>query len=371
MTSRLENKLIKRERLGNLRQLTVSQNLIDFSSNDYLGLARSPRLADLVARELSQYKTPLNGFGSTGSRLLTGNSSYAQDLEAKIAAFHGFEAGLIFNCGYMANLGLISTIANEEDSIFFDSRVHASIHAGISLSKANALPFKHNDVGHLEHRLKKCLTKGDRFICIESIYSTDGSIAPLTEICRLAKEYEAYLIVDEAHAIGVCGFKGRGLIAEQNLCSFVFAQVATFGKAIGAHGAIVLGSQILKRSLLNFATSYIYTTALPLYSLAAINCSYNLFAEMESERNHIHSLVRFYHDSIPNSSQTHIQSISVQGNKAAKELTLKIVKEGFDVRPLLSPTVQRGKEVLRVCLHAFNTINELKSLIDTIKRVQR
>lgn len=368
MTLRLKDKLLKRERKGNLRQLSVSQNLIDFSSNDYLGLARSSNLADSVAQELSQYKTPLNGLGSTGSRLLTGNTCYAQDLEAKIAAFHGFEAGLLFNCGYMANLGLISTIADKEDSIFFDSKVHASTHAGICLSKANALPFRHNDIAHLENRLKNCMAKGDRFICIESIYSTDGSMAPLAEICRLAKEYEAYLIVDEAHAVGVCGYQGRGLIAEQNLCSYVFAQITTFGKAIGTHGAIVLGSQILKRSLINFATSYIYTTALPLHSLVAINCSYNLLAEMESERNHTQSLIRLYRDSIPNGSKTHIQSIPVEGNKAAKEFAQKIVKEGFDVRPLLSPTVQRGKEVLRICLHAFNTKNELKTLLDLIKR---
>jgi 8-amino-7-oxononanoate synthase len=368
MTLRLKDKLLKRERQGNLRQLSVPQNIIDFSSNDYLGLARSSNLADSVAQELSQYKTPLNGLGSTGSRLLTGNTCYAQDLEAKIAAFHGFEAGLLFNCGYMANLGLISTIADKEDSIFFDSKVHASTHAGICLSKANALPFRHNDIAHLENRLKNCMAKGDRFICIESIYSTDGLMAPLAKICRLAKEYEAYLIVDEAHAVGVCGYQGRGLIAEQNLCSYVFAQITTFGKAIGTHGAIVLGSQILKQSLMNFASSYIYTTALPLHSLVAINCSYNLLAEMESERNHIQSLVRLYRDSIPNGSKTHIQSIPVEGNKAAKEFAQKIVKEGFDVRPLLSPTVQRGKEVLRVCLHAFNTKNELKTLLDLIKR---
>lgn len=368
MTRRLKSKLLKRESQGNLRHLSVSQNLIDFSSNDYLGLARSSNLADLVAQELRQSQTPLNGLGSTGSRLLTGNSTYAQDLEAKIAAFHGFEAGLLFNCGYMANLGLISTIANREDTIFFDSKVHASTHDGICLSKVNAIPFRHNDTAHLENRLKNCVTKGDRFICVESIYSTDGSIAPLAEICHIAKEYQAYVIVDEAHAVGVCGYQGRGLVAEHKLCSSVFAQITTFGKAIGTHGAIVLGSQLLKQSLINFSTPYIYTTALPMHSLIAINCSYSLLACMESERNHIQSLVRLYNDSIASNSKTHIQSIPIEGNKAAKELAQKILKEGFDVRPLLSPTVQRGKEVLRICLHAFNTKTELETLLDFLKR---
>jgi 8-amino-7-oxononanoate synthase len=371
MIARLKNKLLKRERYGNLRQLGVSQDLIDFSSNDYLGLARSLSLADSVAEELSKYKNSLNGLGSTGSRLLTGNSCYAQDLEDKIAAFHGFEAGLLFNCGYMANLGLLSTIAGKDDCVFFDSRIHASTHDGICLSKAHAFPFKHNDVAHLENRLKNCTVKGSRLICIESIYSTDGSIAPLMEICRLAKEYDAHLIVDEAHAVGVWGNQGRGLVAEQNLSSYVFAQINTFGKAVGTHGAIVLGSQLLKQSLINFATSYIYTTALPMHSLVAINCSYNLLAGMENERKHLHMLVQIYRDSIPNASKTHIQSLSIQGNQAAKEFAQKIVKEGFDVRPLMSPTVQRGEEVLRISLHAFNTKNELKTLLDLINSRKR
>lgn len=366
MTLRLRNKLLKREREGNLRKLSVIQNLIDFSSNDYLGLARSSILADSVTQELIKHKNSLNGWGSTGSRLLTGNSCYAQDLENRIAAFHGFETGLLFNCGYMANLGLLSTVAGKEDCIFFDAWVHASTHDGICLSGARALPFKHNDVAHLENRLKNCMTKGARFICIESIYSTDGSMAPLLEICRIAREYEALLIVDEAHAVGVYGDQGRGLIAEQNLCSDVFAQITTFGKALGVHGAIILGSQTLKQSLINFATPYIYTTALPMHSLAAIHSSYNVFSGMEHERRHLQMLVQLYRESILSSSKTHIQSVPVEGNNAVREFARKIIEMGFDVRPLTSPTVQRRREMLRICLHAFNTKSELKALLELI-----
>lgn len=366
MTWRLKDRLLKREQSGNLRQLSFCQNLIDFSSNDYLGLARSSFLADKVVHELARHKSFLNGLGSTGSRLLTGNSCYAQALEAKIAAFHGFEAGLLFNCGYMANLGLLSTIADRKDCIFFDSRVHASTRDGICLSKAEAFPFRHNDAGHLENRLKNCKAKGERFICIESVYSTDGSIAPLVEICRIAKDYGAHLVVDEAHAVGVCGFQGRGLVAEQDLYPYIFAQITTFGKAVGTHGAIVLGSRILKQALINFATSYIYTTALPMHSLAAINCSYDLLAGLEGERKHIQRLVQLFGSSVANASKTHIQSIPIESNQAAKKFAQKLAKQGFDVRPLMSPTVQRGKEVLRICLHAFNTENELKMLLELI-----
>ena len=202
----LESRLRKRKKLGNLRQLQITAPLIDFSSNDYLGLARSSELAMLRFPRMGM-NLHHGLLGSTGSRLLTGNCRYAQDLEEKIAKFHGYEAGVLFNCGYMANVGLLSAIGDEKNVIFFDAAVHASTRDGICLSRTQAFPFRHNDLDHLENRLKSCSVLGDRFICMESIYSTDGSMAPLTEICRLAKEYEAHLIVDEAHAVGACGLR--------------------------------------------------------------------------------------------------------------------------------------------------------------------
>ena len=355
MTSFLENKLLRRQSHGNLRRLQVPHNLIDFASNDYLGLARSSHLAASVIQE---WRMHAHGLGSTGSRLLTGNSLYAQELENNIAAFHGYEAGLLFSCGYMANVGLLSTIAGSKDTIFYDAGAHASTHDGIRLSRARAFPFRHNDLEHLESRLKNC--QGDRFICIESLYSTDGSMAPLHEFCQLARKYDARLIVDEAHAVGVRGPGGRGLAAELNLTSHIFALIATFGKALGAFGAIVLGSPALKQALLNFATSCIYTTALPFHSLAAIQCSYDLLPMLESERSHLHQLIQIF----PNSSQTHIQSVAIKGNEAVKRTAKKLTQHGFDVRPLMSPTVRQGEERLRVSLHAFNTENEVKSLLE-------
>lgn len=362
MTLQMENRLLKRSKLGNLRTLKITQPIIDFSSNDYLGLARSPQLATSIFQEWEMHLSHLNGLGSTGSRLLTGNSIYAQELEEKIAEFHGYEAGLLFSCGYMANVGLLIAITNQESVIFFDAAVHASTHDGIRLSRAKAFPFRHNDLGHLENRLKSCSSEGDCFICIESIYSTDGSMAQLPEISQLAREYKAHLIVDEAHAVGACGPKGRGLVAEHNLTAHVFAQVTTFGKALGTYGAIVLGNHVLKQALINFATSYIYTTALPFQTLAAIKCSYDLFHEMDQERDHLQKLIQTFRESNPSSSMSHIQSIPVEGNEAAKHAAQALVKQGFDIRPLLSPTVQRGHEVLRVCLHAFNTEDELAQL---------
>lgn len=367
MTLQLENRLLKRAKLGNLRKLQTIQPSIDFSSNDYLGLARSRQLATSVSQEWERHLSHLNGLGSTGSRLLTGNSLYAQELEEKIAKFHGYKTGLLFSCGYMANVGLLTAITNKESVIFYDAAVHASTHDGIRLSRAKAFPFRHNDLEHLENRLKSCSSEGDRFICIESIYSTDGSMAQLLAISQLAREYGAYLIVDEAHAVGACGPKGSGLVAEHNLTTHVFAQVTTFGKALGTYGAIVLGNHTLKQALINFATSYIYTTALPFQTLAAIKCSYDLFPEMDQERDHLQKLIQTFRVSYPSSSMSHIQSVPIEGNEAVKRAAQDIVKQGFDVRPLMSPTVQRGHEVLRVCLHAFNTDDELTQLINHLQ----
>lgn len=372
MTQHLEAKLRKREKLGNMRQLQIMPKLIDFSSNDYLGLARSSSLANAVRQECSigaQVIPGHNGLGSTGSRLLTGNTSYAQELENRIAQFHGYHAGLLFNCGYMANIGLLSTVADHQDHIFFDATVHASTREGIRLCRAKAFPFRHNDLEQLENRLRNCsppASCAERFICIESIYSTDGSLAPLPEICLLAKAYNAHLIVDEAHAIGACGPGGRGLIAQHNLSSEIFAQVITFGKALGTFGAIVLSNHTTKQALINFATSYIYTTALPFYSLAAIKCSYELFPQLEEERSQLQKLIKIFQRTASNYSTTHVQAVRLAGNKPVKLMAKKLASHGYDVRALMSPTVQRGGELLRICLHAFNTEEEVMQLLKQI-----
>lgn len=352
MTTALENRLKKREKAGNLRKLTIKTPLVDFSSNDYLGLARSHTLAQMTMDEWNRRST-----GSTGSRLLTGNSAYAEQLEEKIASFHGYESGTLFNCGYMANLGLISAVANGDSTIIYDAAIHASTRDGIRLSRAKAFPFRHNDLNHLEDRLKR--SNQESYICIESIYSTDGSQAPMDQIYELVNRYHARLIVDEAHAVGVFGPMGKGLTSHSER---TFAKIVTFGKALGAHGAIVLGRQALKNALINFATPFIYTTALPLQMLAAISCSYDLFPNMNKERDHLQKLI-----GLVRRSSTQIQPISIPGNEIVKRAANFLAHQGLDVRPLISPTVQRGHEMLRICLHAFNTEQEINQLLLGLK----
>lgn len=365
MITILKEKLLKRQRQGNFRELTTVSNLVDFSSNDYLGLSRSQTLDSKIHRELTKRNNELHGFGSTGSRLLTGNTEYASALEERIAHFHGFETGLLFNCGFMANLGLLSTVLDDNVTVLFDSHIHASTLAGIKLSRAKAFPFRHNDLLHLEKRLVNAF--GKRMICVESIYSMDGSQAPLVEICDLAEKYHAEVIVDEAHATGIFGPLGKGLIENQKSLPNIFAKVVTFSKALGVHGAIVLGSKRLKQSLINFATPFIYTTALPQQALTVINCTYQLFPGMEEERNKLKDLIQTFRENFSHTSETPIQSIPCKGNDHAKRLAKILSIHGYDVRPILSPTVQRGCEILRVNLHTFNSKKELTSLIKHIK----
>ncbi len=349
MTAFLEERLSSRKKAGNLRTLQPSHyNLIDFASNDYLGLAKSMGTT--------------TGGGATGSRLLTGNSQLAFEIEELLARFHGYEAALLCNCGYMANLALMMTVAGEQDAIFFDVAVHASIRDGIRLSRAQAFAFRHNDCMHLEKRLKNSSSKGTCFICVESIYSTDGSIAPLEAICEVAARYGAHVIVDEAHATGVWGPQGRGLVAHLGLTKAVFAHVVTFGKALGTFGACILSSAFVKEGLINFATPFIYTTALPLCVLHAIRASYERFPYMEKERNHIYQLIAVFSSLCERASRTQVQFIRCPGNRALREAALKMRACGFDVSPLMSPTVARGEERLRICLHAFNTREELTIL---------
>ena len=354
--------LEKRKQLGTYRSLKIQHNLSDFASNDYLGLARSATLKKALINECQTWKESSTiGLGSTGSRLFTGNNHYIQSLESSIAKFHGFDQGLIFNCGYMANVGLIQAVTSEEDAIFYDVMTHESTLHGIKISKAKAYPFRHNNLAHIEERLKKISVKGNRFICIESIYSTRGSLAPLLEIYRLAQKYDAKMIVDEAHAVGVFGFQGKGLVQENGLSGKIFAQVVGFGKALGVFGAIVLGSHQLKDVLVNYAKTCIYTTALPYYALAAIKCSYENFPLLDKKREKLKSLIQ-----VAGFTKTPIQIVKALNNSHALQLVDKAAKKGFDVRAFLSPSVQRGKECLRICLHVFNETQELLKLLSIV-----
>jgi 8-amino-7-oxononanoate synthase len=368
--------LARRKEEGVFRTLRTEKSSIDFCSNDYLGFARSADLQRRIALHVMKYPEA----GSTGSRLLSGNNAQAEFLEQCIAAFHTARAGLIFNSGYDANVGLFSAVASRGDTILYDALIHASIRDGIRLSNAHAFNFRHNDLVHLEDRLKSASRAfgrdGGVFVAIESIYSMDGDTCPLPQIAALCEKYKANLIVDEAHATGVVGARGEGLVSSLGLRDKVFARVHTFGKALGCHGAIVLGSTLLRDWLINSARAFIYTTALPPASLAAIETAYDLLEENPSFVTELAECVAVFKAETNRAgirglmpSDSPVQCVLIPGNMAVKQVASRLFDAGFDVRPILSPTVQEGKERLRICIHRFNTHGQISALVAQLKQV--
>lgn len=363
----IQNKLQQRADKGILRTLSSTPFPVDFSSNDYLGFAKSAELKERATTALTHITDYKNG--AAGSRLLTGNHTFTEETERAIAAFHCAEAGLIFNSGYDANVGLISSLAQRGDTIISDELIHASLIDGARLSHANRYTFRHNDLDQLEAKLK--IAKGNVYVLTESVFSMDGDIAPLAEISRLCEQYQAHLIVDEAHALGIFGQHGSGLVQMLGLENAVFARIVTFGKALGCHGAIVLGSANLRAYLINFARSFIYTTAAPIHSIATIHSAYQMLEKMDYTIQ-IKSKIALYLDLIKKStihtipSTSAIQTILYNNSLAAKEAAQTLQSKGLDVRAILSPTVAEGKERLRICLHTFNSDQEIEILVNEL-----
>ena len=379
----LDRKLAERRAQDALRRLRLPEGKVDFCSNDYLGviwngLLEDGRVPKTEGRQWSEGGMA-EAHGSGGSRLLAGNYPLIEETERGIAAFHAAPAGLIYNSGYDANLGLLSSVPQRGDVVVYDSLSHASIRDGIRLSLAQSFGFGHTDLGALERRLQgvrapamgqgprdKAEAGGTVFVVTESVFSMDGDYAPLKEMAALCRQYGAQLIVDEAHATGVVGEGGEGLVQVEGLEGDCFARIHTFGKAVGCHGAIVLGSELLREFLVNFSRSFIYTTALPPASVRAIARAYTLMPRLNEERERLRGLIdRFRRGAIGYErldSDTPIQVVIVPGNAAVKAVAGRLQAAGLDVRPILSPTVEKGRERLRIVLHAFNTEEEVDLL---------
>ncbi|WP_461451969.1 aminotransferase class I/II-fold pyridoxal phosphate-dependent enzyme [Mucilaginibacter sp.] len=363
----IEQKLAERKSAGSYRTLKPENSLIDFCSNDYLGFARSSVLKNKIDDELKGF--PLTSNGSTGSRLLSGNLQYTEDLEYEIAQFHNSEAGLIFNSGYDANVGLFSSLPQRGDTIITDELVHASIIDGARLSHANRYTFKHNDLDGLEAKLKQA--KGNCYIVIESIYSMDGDTPSIIDILHLTEKYNAALIVDEAHAIGL--YK-KGLVCELGVEDRVFARIITFGKALGCHGAMVLGSDNLRNYLINFARSFIYTTAASVHQIASIKIAYRMLQDSDKAVEALKNNITLFKSGIKDTStlllsDSAIQCLLLNDNEKAKNAASKLQHTGFDVRAILSPTVPQGTERLRICLHGYNSVDEINLLTKTLNEL--
>jgi 8-amino-7-oxononanoate synthase len=364
----LRDKLDERRNQHSFRELRTTEAMIDFCSNDYLGIASGGLIentAFFAARRGLKH-------GSRGSRLLAGNYPLIEKTEERIARFHDAATGLIFNSGYDANIGLLSAVPRRGDTVLYDFLSHASIRDGIRLSFAQSYSFGHNDLEDLDKKLKG--SSGNKFVVTESVFSMDGDKAPLDEIAGLCRKYSAHLVVDEAHATGIVGARGEGVVQQKGLQSSCFARVHTFGKALGCHGAIVLGSKTLREYLINFSRAFIFTTALPEASVAAVQAAYELFPAMESERKQLDALIaRFRARPVPQEripSETAIQGIVIPGNERIRLLARRLQESRLDVRPILYPTVPRGSERLRIILHSFNSFDEVDLLLDCLEKVK-
>ncbi len=364
LPERLIRNIQERQANNALRLLDRRFFPIDFSSNDYLSFAREEYQV-----EPSVWK------GAAASRVLVGNLGDYYDTEEKVAAFHNFPNALIYPSGYMANIGLLSSILLRGDVIFYDEQCHASIKDGIRLSFAKSYPFKHNNLNDLKQKYTRFRSKESAtYIVTESVFSMDGDIAPLPEIVKLV-DNNTYIIVDEAHAVGVIGKKGEGLASALQLDDKIFAKVVTFGKAIGAQGAAVLSRKDLNEYLINYSRPFVYTTGLPRHTLQAIRISYALLENYPQYVGELQLLIDHYNRKVQemnmkhvaSTNQTAIQHVIIPGNDAVKDVAKKLQVEGFDIRPILSPTVKKGTERLRICIHRHNTTQEIDDLLQYIQ----
>ena len=367
---KLQQKLNERKENNALRTLKNQSDLIDFSSNDYLGFSQS----EIIFKETHTFLTDHNikKNGATGSRLLSGNHQLYNIVETQLSKFHNSKSALVFNSGYNANLGFFSCVPQRGDIILYDEYSHASIRDGISMSHAKAYKFKHNNLEdikrHLE-RSREVSQEANIYIVTESVFSMDGDTPDLIKLSKLCKKNNTFLVVDEAHALGVFGENGQGLVQYLNLEDHVFARIITFGKAMGCHGAAILGHKSLIEYLTNFARSFIYTTGLSPHAVANIKMAYEHLNATVVEK--LHQNINYFKNELQRlqlkdlfiESHSAIHCCIISGNEQVKQIAKSLQKQGFDVKPILSPTVPKGEERLRFCLHSYNSEKEITEVL--------
>lgn len=382
LPKKLQKKIEARKTKGTLRVLKEPDYLVDFSSNDYLGFSKNELLQQEASAILQKNK--IHQQGATGSRLLSGNHTLYPITESAIARFHESETALIFNSGYDANIGFFQSVPQRGDVILYDEYIHASIRDGLTMSHAKSFKFTHNDLDHLEQLLSKHINSEIKsaqeiYVVTESVFSMDGDSPDLVAIQTLCDHYNAHLIVDEAHATGVIGEYGQGLVQTLGLEKRVFARIVTFGKAMGTHGAAVLCAGELRGYLINFARSFIYTTALPPHTLATILAAYTHLSldgnvpnpAIGKLQNTIHSFIKYLEEFkikdrfIPSNSAIHC--VIIPGNMEVITLSRKLKQHGYTIKPILSPTVPEGQERLRFCLHSEMAEEEIKSVLSLLE----
>ncbi|MCS7078211.1 MAG: pyridoxal phosphate-dependent aminotransferase family protein [Bacteroidia bacterium] len=339
---------------------------IDFISNDYLGIAKCNTLSALMREDLDK-GVPL---GSTGSRLLSGNTAWHEDAESFFKMYFDCAASLIMNSAYDANVAVLSTLPNRNDIILYDEKVHASIKEGMRLSFAERYAVKHNDWNDLEKKLQKYRQNkslSNIFYVFETVYSMDGDIPAVFELLKLAQKYEIILIADEVHAFGVFGHEGQGILQHYNLHNFVPVRIMGFGKAAATSGAVIAVQDVaIQKYLINKARSFIYTTAVSPFQVRVMQKSAELIKKSTYERSKLHQNITLFQNLLLDFSICTPIIPIVTGSKL-QAIFDAVQKAGFDVGMVRSPTVPRGKERLRISVHTHNSDDEIKHLVEVIK----
>ncbi|HEX7228766.1 MAG TPA: 8-amino-7-oxononanoate synthase [Candidatus Binatia bacterium] len=351
--------------------LIGGREVINFSSNNYLGIANHPALAEAAKQAIDRY-----GCGSGASRLISGNMTLHEELETRLAQFKNTEAALVFNSGFQANTGILATLAGEGDVILSDQLNHASIIDGCRLSRAQTLVYAHGDLDQVEANFKNAHHARCRLIVTESIFSMDGDEAPLAGIVELAEKYDAMVMVDEAHATGVFGRTGAGLVSQYGLGDRVSVQMGTLGKALGGFGAYVAGSRALRELLINRCRSFIFTTALPPAIMAMAIAAIRL-VEQEPERRHrLWENCRLLSDGLKKLglSSTALQSpiLPVIIGDAARcmQLSQLLLQRGIFAQGIRPPTVPPGTSRLRIAVMATHERGHIEKALEVFQEIK-
>jgi len=366
--NRIARELDELREKSQFRTLEIPRGM-NLCSNDYLGLARDPRLKQALAEAASCAQR----VGSTGSRLMSGNAREWEELELEFAEFAGTEAALYFGSGYAANVGLLCAVLKPHDVVFSDELNHASIIDGIRLSAARRVVYPHADLDHLDRALREHqASSGAKVIVTESLFSMEGDVAPLDTLLRLAKNYGAEIIVDEAHATGVCGPQGRGLVAERGSQREMLAVLHACGKALASAGAFVCCGSAMRNYLINRARTFIFSTAMPPHLAGQIHAALGLAIAADDRRAHLREISAALREALASAglsfgaSSTQIIPVILGTNEWALAVAAALKDHGFAVKAIRPPTVPAGTSRIRLSLTSEISTEDVRRLASTV-----
>ncbi|WP_019558427.1 8-amino-7-oxononanoate synthase [Thioalkalivibrio sp. ALE12] len=350
-------------------QVIDGQPVVAFCSNDYLGLAADPAVATAAREALDRY-----GVGAGAAHLINGHTRAHVELEQALARFTGRERALLFSTGYMANLALVQTLAGRHDTVFEDRWNHASLIDAVRLAGARSQRYHHADPGHLRERLEQAPDRGHRLIVTDGVFSMDGDIAPLPELAALAREFDAWLMVDDAHGLSVLGTTGGGSCQHHGLgADDVPILMGTLGKGFGTAGAFVAGSEALIEALIQTARPYIYTTAMPAALAAATLASVRIAEAAEDRRAHLQGLLQRLGAGLDRLGLQHpppltpIQPVHIGDARRASAVAERLLAAGFLIPAIRPPTVPEGQARLRITLSASHTESQVDTLLRALE----